>query len=303
MISALSSYASEVLMVEPLSFGFNLQTAADNEFQHLPVEQSLLDITLKAQEEFHNFRKKLCELGIVVQTFPSKAAQDLPDAVFPNNWFSVQPDKTLVLYPMYAQNRRLERTPEIIEYLTSRTSGFIDYSKYEAEGKFLEGTGSLVLDHDNKIAYACISHRTHPDLVENWCAQFGYELVLFEAKGLSGKLVYHTNVVMMLGSGFAVVSLESIQDSKQRNMVLEKLEKSNKRIIEISLEQMSNYCGNMLYLEGKSGILVVSQRAWGMLLEVQKKALEAVAHPLIVDIPTIETIGGGSVRCMLAELY
>lgn len=303
MISALSSYASEVLMVEPLSFGFNTQTAADNEFQHLPVEQSLLNITLKAYEEFHNFRKKLSDLGIIVQTFPSKAAHDLPDAVFPNNWFSIQPDKTLVLYPMYAPNRRLERTPQIFEYLTSRTSGFIDYSKYEADEKFLEGTGSLVLDHENKITYACISHRTHPGLVEIWCAQFGYEPVLFEARGLSGKLVYHTNVVMMLGRDFAVVCLESIQDSKHRNMVLEKLEKSNKRIIEISLKHMSNYCGNMLYLEGKSGILVVSQRAWGMLSEVQKKDLEHFALPLIAEIPTIETIGGGSVRCMLAELY
>lgn len=284
-----------VLMVRPASFGFNFQTT-DNSFQR--------NANISAQSaltEFDNMVEALRSAGINVTVAEDVPVLPKPDAVFPNNWFSTCCNK-LILYPMFAENRRWERTEEIIRLVQGKKD-ITDLSTNELRNRFLEGTGSLVLDHINRKAYAAISARTSPDLVNEWCALTGYTPVLFHTCGSDNREIYHTNVMMCIGTGYAVICLDAIVDAGERNMVVESLVTDGLVIIEISMVQMEAFAGNMLELEGKERLLLMSEAACRTLNENQLELIKKNAAPLQVAIPTIETIGGGSVRCMVAELF
>lgn len=281
--------ARRVVMVPPAYFRFNEQTS-DNAFQNSLEE----DISAKVMAEFDAMAAQLKAFGVEITLL--EPPEDAPDAVFPNNWFSYHSDATLVLYPMKAPNRRPERQPESLLSIL-RPSRVIDLSPYEAKGKFLEGTGSLVFDHENLRVYASLSERTNRRLVELVPAELGYEPICFEST-FDGKPVYHTNVMMSVAGDFIVVCLESV--TKNRAELQASLNKSGKRIIEISPHQMKNFCGNILELESIHGekLLLMSttaQKAFGQ--------TEFPNHNIIaVEIPTIEKVSGGSARCMVAEV-
>ena len=230
-----------------------------------------------------------------------------PDAIFPNNWVSFHEDGTVVLYPMCAENRRSERRMEIIEALGTefRIEKIVDLSHFENEGRFLEGTGSIMFDHENKIAYACLSPRTDAALFDEVSQTLGYTPISFRAVDAKGRAIYHTNVMMCIGVGFAVICLESIENAEEKETVVESLKRSGLEIIDISFEQMNKFAGNMLEVSGKNGkvFLVQSQRAFDSLRKEQIAVLEKYCELLPIPIPTIETIGGGSARCMMAEIF
>lgn len=299
-------FASKIFLVRPAQFGYNPQTAASNSFQKLP-EYSRDESSRMALAEFDAFAAGISGLGIQVVVGEDRAQPHTPDAVFPNNWFSTHPDGTLVLYPMEAEARRKERDPLLIQKISSASAvrRTIDLSSHENEGRFLEGTGSLVLDHVAKTAYACISSRTHPGLVSEWASATGYRPVAFRAYGSDGTPVYHTNVLMCLGAGFAVLCAESITDPAERGKVIGELEAGGREVIRISQEQMAEFAGNMIQLENVKGerILVMSERARESLDREQLEAIIARTKIASFSIPTIEDCGGGSVRCMIAELF
>jgi hypothetical protein len=300
--------AHQVILIRPLKFGFNAQTAASNSFQEIPKDGFDPGVTQeKALLEFSALAENLSDLGIDVLIFDDTPAPHTPDSIFPNNWFSTHPDGTLCLYPMQAENRRAERRNEII---TTLENGFdvgrvIDLTGFETEGKFLEGTGSLVLDHQNRIAYACLSPRTNKDLLALWTEKTNFSVVSFAAFDFAGQAIYHTNVLMCVGGGFAVVCLESVRDAGERKSLRDSLSGAGLSVVEISLEQMRNFAGNMLQLFTKTGesILLMSLRAFDSLRPLQIETLSKYARLVPVDISTIEHVGGGSVRCMIAENF
>jgi hypothetical protein len=292
--------SEKVLMVEPRGFAFNSKTT-DNTFQtkaniKFPVETAL--------KEFHDLKNKLMRAGITVIVISPEDGQSTPDGVFPNNWFSTTPYGQFILYPMMAANRRLERRKEIIDRIKKPYKELIDFSPMEEKELFLEGTGSIVADHEKKIAYASLSQRTNKEVLQEWSQRMGYELVLFSSYDKNGKIIYHTNVVIALCDGFAVVCLEAIKDEHERKMVKKKLAESNELIL-ITLEQLHSFCGNCLELKNSNGekFLIMSAQAYNAFSESQKS--ELIRHTSIIysAIPTIEHIGGGSARCMLAELF
>lgn len=286
-------------MIRPANFGFNSETAVSNAFQN----QKQFDET-RVLDEFDAFAGKLKEKGVNVFVFEDTPNPPKPDAVFPNNWTSFHHDGTVVLYPMCAENRRIERRTEIIEKLKEnfRVKQILDFSDYETMGKFLEGTGSIVADHANKINYACLSPRTDKEIFTQISNRFGYQPISFCAVDKTGNEIYHTNVMMCVGGKFAVVCLESI---KERDFVNESLQNTGKEIVDISFEQMNAFAGNMLtVLNDKSEeLLVLSETAFDSLSNQQKNTLEKYSELLPIPIPTIEMIGGGSVRCMMAEIF
>jgi hypothetical protein len=286
-------------MVSPRGFKPDLETALDNAFQVVPEEppppSALEDIALK---EFVAVVAALRGKGIEVNEFEGKP--ELPGGVFPNNWLSTHEDGTLVLYPMSTFGRRLERRPEIVNWLEVRYPQVVDLSSREDRGEFLEGTGSLVLDRENRIAFVARSGRTNETLVNNWCADFEYEAVLFDTTGPRGLPVYHTNVLMTLGAGYAVVCTECIDNPLP---VISALLASGRELIEITKTQMASFCGNMLELEGETRFLAMSSTARQAFTSRQLKAIEALVETVSLGIPTIERYGGGGVRCMLAELF
>lgn len=302
----MNNIANKILMVRPVSFGYNRQTAESNTFQK-EVDLSAEEIQAKALSEFNLMADKLKELGIQVIIFDDLKEPHTPDSVFPNNWFSTHPDGRLCLYPMEAEVRRFERRSEIIDFFKENylISQVLDFSKFEDQNKFLEGTGSLVLDHKNNIAYASISSRTNEAVLDKWTKTLGFEATKFHSFDKQNIPIYHTNVMMCLGDNFAVICLESIANDAERNEVTESLQNSGKEIIEISLEQMENFAGNMLLLENKSGekILVMSKRAFDSLNTEQIQRLTSHAKLASFDIDIIEQCGGGSVRCMIAEIF
>lgn len=294
-----------VFLVRPASFSYNTQTAASNTFQ-TKLEETPEKIQAKVLQEFDAFVAKLRSVGIAVQVFEDSTEPRKPDAVFPNNWISVHRDGTIVLYPMCTPNRRLERNPVVLEWLEKQKDFVtqIDYTSYETQDRFLEGTGSIIFDHNHRKAYACLSPRTDAMLFENLMVHLGYQAIAFNACDVNGVAIYHTNVMMSIGEGFVVICLESIRDEKERQKVMEEFHSSNLDVIAISLEQVSHFAGNMLALEGTKGqIVVLSQRAFDCLTSTQKQALEQYAALLPMPIPTIEAIGGGSARCMIAEVF
>lgn len=298
---------SHVLMIRPARFGFNELTAADNRFQQNDPALPPAEIQARAVREFDAFVAQLREASITVTVFDDTPEPHTPDAVFPNNWISFHASGRILLYPMYAANRRLERRHDIVVHFAELypEPEKIDLSASEEEDLYLEGTGSMVLDRVNGIAYASVSPRTSPELVEEFCRLMEYRAVLFHGTDASGQPIYHTNVVMALGSEVAVVCLECIEAEAERLEVEKSLISTGHRVVEISRAQMAAFAGNMLELtdaEGNSR-MVMSQRAYRSLSPEQLEQISAFARPLIVPLDVIETYGGGSVRCMLAEVF
>jgi len=300
-----SQSTSHILMVRPVNFGFNEETAMSNAFQNRNADKN--GVHEKALLEFDGFVNILFENGVDVTVIEDTPEPYTPDSIFPNNWVSFHTDGGIFLYPMQAENRRLERREDIIAKLEDcfKIKHVIDLSRFELENKFLEGTGSMVLDRENKIAYACISPRTDRDVLAIFCEQSGYTAVCFDALDEHHQAIYHTNVLMCIGSGFAVICTESIQNQQEKTVVRESLQSTNKEIIDISFEQMNHFAGNMLEVKNKFGetLVVMSQAAYRALNEVQKAALGKYGKLVYSDLKTIETNGGGSARCMMAEVH
>lgn len=296
-------------MVRPACFGFNPQTAASNAFQRPPDPDSTAS---RAQAlvltEFDSVAQALRLAGVEVIVAADTPAPEKPDAIFPNNWVSFHHDGSVVLYPLSAPNRRPERREEVIEQAVCaggfRVSRTVDLSYREAEGRYLEGTGSLVLDRAAHIAYAGLSPRTDLEVLGEFAQRLDYELVTFEAEDETARLVYHTNVVMTVGERFAVVCGEAIAAPPNRAAVLAKLAAGGHEIVDISLRQMRAFAGNCLELAAQGRkMIVLSATAWGALEPSQRSALARHGGILRVEIPTIERLGGGGVRCMLTEIH
>lgn len=297
--------AAAVLMVRPAAFASNPQTALSNTFQAVAARSP--QIQRRAEHEFDLTVAALGGAGVRVHVFPGRSDCDAPDEIFPNNWVSFHADGTVVLYPLLAPNRRFERRAEILAAL-ERDHGYtlsriVDLTEHEAEGRYLEGTGSLVLDRVNHIAYACGSPRTHLDALADFADRLGYEPVVFAATDATNRPVYHTNVVMSLGSQFAIVCLEAIRDPAQRARVATRLEASHS-VIDIDLGQMHDFAANLLELSSPRGpVIALSEQAREVLGDAQLDKLQGFGDLVSVDIPTIEGYGGGGLRCMLAEVH
>ena len=295
-----------VLMVSPVAFDYNEETAVNNAFQE-EGDESENTISKTARKESDAYVQMLRDNGITVITVEDTKEPHTPDSVFPNNWFSTHDDGTLVLYPMFAENRRQERKPAALEAIEENFNEerTVDLTHYEDEGLFLEGTGSMVLDRVNKIAYACESPRTNRTVLEDFCNQLGYSPVLFKAVDAEGTEIYHTNVMMHVGLEVAVVCLDAIQDPDQRAEVKKSIEDSGKTIVEISFDQMNHFAGNMLELRNRDGdpCLIMSLTAYESLTKEQIDYLESRMTLITPDLDCIEQNGGGSARCMLAEIF
>ncbi len=298
----------DVLMVRPVRFMRNTETAGSNHFQRLPVAGDPTHAQQLALQEFELLAAALRDAGVRVHAFDDTAEPHTPDALFPNNWVSFHADGTVVLYPMLAPNRRLERRMDILESL-SITHGFavrriVDLTYREAEGKYLEGTGSLVLDRVNHVAYACLSPRTDPEVLGEFAQQMDYELVVFSALDQTGMPVYHTNVMMSVGRRFAAVCAAALNDA-DRSAVLGRLRGTGREILDLSFEQMSHFAGNMLELDvGQDmGTVFLSEAALRSLDASQTGFLHRLVRVAVTPVPTIECLGGGSVRCMIAEIH
>lgn len=297
-----------VLMIEPISFGFNEQTAKNNYFQVNAEDASTQE---KALAEFKAFVKKLQDKEIHVISVQDTKDPHTPDSIFPNNWVSFGSDGKAVLYPMFALNRRDERRTQILDAVKAAgydLEGIEDWSTYENENIFLEGTGSMIFDHDHKIAYGSVSLRLDEKLFRKYCEQIGYQPVVFHSFQTAGTKrlpIYHTNVMMCIADRYAVICLDCIDDEKERFHVKESIEKSGKEIIEISETQMQNFAGNMLQLHNAKGVkfLIMSQTAYQSLTPDQIKKIENYNEIIYADLHTIEENGGGSARCMLAEVF
>lgn len=296
---------SHILMVRPSSFGFNAETAINNTFQKEPSSGDPIEVSVKAREEFDAFVEILRREGVDVTVLQDTDAPQKPDAIFPNNWVTFHGDGTLVTYPMYSPLRRLERREDLPSELSKRffINREIHLEEAESENRFLEGTGSMVLDRVNKIAYACISQRTDKQLLETWCSQMGYTPFLFHAVS-NGTPIYHTNVMMAIGSKVAIVCLDCLPDLSERNMLRQKLSKHHD-VVEISNQQVDSFAGNMLAIRNDEGeeLMVMSATAEASLTEEQRKIIEESCRIVSAPIPTIESIGGGSARCMIAEIF
>ncbi len=303
----MSQTTHNLLMIRPKNFGFNQETAANNSFQ--TNDQSLDEKTIStlAVKEFDDFVAKLRYKGINIEVFEDTDNPKKTDAVFPNNWISMHDNGMIMTYPMYSPNRRKERRRDIIEALTEKYKVSKDYTfeHYEEEGFYLEGTGSLILDRENKIAYANLSQRTDLQLFEKWSVLIGYRKIHFLAKDRNQQDIYHTNVMMALGSDICIICLECIPESKEKEELLQSLTMTNKIIIDISLNQVEKFAGNMLEVNNKNGkkIMVMSSTAFNALTAEQVSTIEQYVEIIVGDIPTIEKYGGGSVRCMLGEIF
>lgn len=299
--------SADVLMIRPVRFAGNSQTAGSNRFQKLLGEPAP-SVQARALAEFENLVLALRGAGVGVHDIDDTPEPHTPDSVFPNNWISFHSDGTVVLYPMLAPNRRDERREDVPAFLSVR-AGFrieriIDLTHHERDDKFLEGTGSLVLDRVNRIAFACISARTDLDVLGDFAQQLDYEIVAFEAADAAGVAIYHTNVLMCVGTRFAAVCSAAIREDA-RASVLGALRHSGHAVLELSFEQMHAFAGNMLELRNVRGerLVAMSTRAFQSLTNEQRAFINEHAGPIVhVAIPTIETLGGGSVRCMLAEV-
>lgn len=298
---------NRVFMVRPANFMYNAETAVSNSFQTNIEKGDLKALNDLAILEFDRAVQILRDAGIDVTVFQDSTSPVKPDAIFPNNWISIHQDGKYNIYPMESLNRRLERRNEIIDELADRFNLIegLDMTGYENENKFLEGTGSVVFDHPNRKAYAVISTRTDKGLLNILCEEIKYDLVPFHAVDEKNAPIYHTNVVMALGTGYAIICLESVKDIDEKTLITEQLRKGNIEIIEITYEQLKNFAGNMIELEHPNGkkLLVMSQSAYNSLREDQLKRIRSYAEPLVIDVPTIEKIGGGSIRCMIAEIF
>lgn len=303
--TAVEQSTNAVLMIRPHRFYPNPETAADNAFQKAIANGETPAVSAAAQREFDDAVGTLREASVLVHVVDDTATPEKPDAIFPNNWFSTHHDGRIALYPMYSAARRRERRQEVIEELRKhyRVTGVIDYSKAESGGHYLEGTGSLVLDHLHRIAYASLSQRTHPQVLDQFCADFGYEAVKFRSASEDGRPIYHTNVMMCVGTEFALIGLETVADEAERTGVQNLLEATGKNIIELKAWQVSEFAGNAIELRNeREKLLVLSARAAAALSSEQTREIERYARLLPLKLPTIE-LGGGSARCMMATIH
>lgn len=295
-----------LFMVRPASFGFNEQTAATNSFQQ-QLNKKKTDIHQHAIAEFDAMVALLKDHGIEVLVFDDAKDPVKPDAIFPNNWVSLHEDGKLILYPMLTPNRRTERRPEIIKSLRDKfeIKDIIDLSEEERTNRIVEGTGSLVFDHVNRIAYASRSERTNESLVNEICKKLNYKPLVFDAVDDAGKSIYHTNVLMCVGEKFVILCLDAIRNENDQERLLTSFEETKLKVIAISYAQMKAFAGNMLEVKAKKGesFVLLSQTAFNSLLPGQIDAITRFVDLLPISIPTIETHGGGSVRCMVAGIH
>ena len=297
-------------MIRPVNFRMNEQTTVNNYYQKKIRGLSNEEIQNKALEEFDTLVKKLKGVGVNIIVIEDTNEPNTPDSIFPNNWISFHQNRTVALYPMFAENRRPERREDVLDLLEEKgfvIDNIIDYTSAEAEGIFLEGTGSLMLDRVNKIAYCALSPRADENLFIEFCEEFEYTPVLFQAYHTVGhkrELIYHTNVMMNLTEKSAIICLESIDDKKERKLVVDQLKESGKEIITITEEQVNQFAGNMIQVKGKDELryIIMSESAFGSLNEIQIEKLKRHNIILYSDVKTIETCGGGSVRCMMGEI-
>jgi hypothetical protein len=306
--SELRQSAAAVMMVRPCTFDFNPQTSESNRFQARPDSRKG-DAHTQAQAEFDGLAAALQSAGVAVHAFTDRVEPLCPDAVFPNNWVSLHADGTVVLYPMLAPNRRLERRLDLLVELEQRggyrVERLVDLTHHERQGRFLEGTGSVVFDHRARVAYACRSPRTDAEVFQELCDELGYEAFECAAVDAEGVPVYHTNVVLSVGTRFAVVCAEAIA-SASRDRLLERLAASGRHVEAIGRSQMAQFAANLLELRAATGgsLLAVSRRGWDSLaVDARERLSRCVDRVVDVPVPTIEHCGGGSVRCMLAEVF
>jgi len=301
-----------ILMVKPSGFRFNEETALNNHFQLADESQTVIQIQHKAVNEFDSMVSLLQINGVEVIVIDHDNGAEIPDAVFPNNWFSTHQNGDVYLYPMNAINRRLERRLEIFDTIKEkynlRVSNIIDFTHWEKKNLFLEGTGSMILDRVNCIIYASLSKRTSQKLLSEYAKKMNYDVISFKSYHSSSNqspLIYHTNVMMCLASSFTVICLESILDQNERQRVIDKLKETEKKIIEITFDQMNNFAGNMLEVQNSNGdqFLVMSSKAYHSLNKNQINQIQRYVQILHSPIDTIEILGGGSARCMMAEIF
>lgn len=296
---------SHILMIRPVSFAYNEQTAVNNAFQSESPGGSA--VQRNALAEFDGLAETLRKNGVDLTVIQDTAEPHTPDAVFPNNWISFHSDGTVMLYPMFAENRRAERKPHVLDKIQEKFSvrQLVDLSGFENEDVFLEGTGSMVLDRENQIAYACISPRTDEKVLAAFCVKMNYSPVLFSAADSNGQPIYHTNVMMCIADRYAVVCLESIASPAEQQKVSDSVAGTKKRIVPITLKQMNHFAGNMLQVENMAGekLLVMSSQAYASLSDEQIHVLSSYNRIVHAPITTIETNGGGSARCMMAEIF
>ena len=304
-VTSTSQSTNSVLMIRPSRFYPNPETAADNAFQ-ARADYASNALTAEARSEFDAAVQTLRDAGVRVHVFEDTAEPEKPDAVFPNNWISTHYDGRVALFPMYSALRRRERRRDIIEELRKhyRVTEVIDYSRFEQEGCCLEGTGSLVLDHVNRIAYVSLSNRSNPKVIRRFADDFGYEPVTFTSIGTDGQTIYHTNVMMCIGTNIALTGLGMIRDKAEQQKVRERLQASGKEIVELEPQQVANFAGNAIELHDARSdkLLVVSARAMPTFTEGQRAVLRRHVRFIPLELPTIE-LGGGSARCMIATIH
>jgi hypothetical protein len=298
---------NHILMVRPANFGFNEQTAESNAFQTNDTSLSQKEISEKAIAEFDAFVEKLRSVGVQVIVAEDSKEPVKHDAIFPNNWVTFHEDGKVITYPMYAPMRRLERQRSILQQIENQfvVKSVFRMEDAELEGFFLEGTGSMILDRPKKIVYACLSPRTDEVMLDKFCTITGFTKVVFTSVDGKGQEIYHTNVMMALGETFAVICLDTIPNPDERKKVVQALTDSNKAIIEISQAQVLSFAGNMLQVKGANdtSYIVMSEQAYQSLTASQIQEIELHTNILAIPIPIIETYGGGSVRCMMAEVF
>jgi hypothetical protein len=303
--TSLTQSTNSVLMIRPCRFYPNPETAADNAFQ-ARADYTADALTAAARSEFDAAVQTIRDGGVTVHVFEDTASPEKPDAVFPNNWISTYHDGRVALFPMYSTLRRHERRYDIIEELRQhyRVTEVIDYSRFEEEDRCLEGTGSLVLDHVNKIAYISLSNRSNSKVIRRFADDFGYEPVMFTSIGIDGQPIYHTNVMMCIGTNFALVALGMILNESERDLVRARLKASRKEIIELKPSQIEHFAGNAIELHDAHGekLLVISAQAVPTFTEEQQAAFARHVRLVPLKLPTIE-LGGGSARCMIATIH
>lgn len=295
---------NHILMIRPVDFKFNKQTAVNNMFQEKSEHEQVQEIAL---QEFDGYVAMLKDNGIDVLVVEDTLKPESPDSIFPNNWISMHKDGEIILYPMFSPNRRVERRADIVEMLKNRfeVKKVTDLSFYEDQNLFLEGTGSLVIDRKNKVAYACLSVRTSERVIKDFCAETGYTAVVFHGTDQDNFPIYHSNVMMCVADNFAVICTDAIADKNEREKVKQNLIAGGKEIIEITFDQMNHFAGNMLQIKSNTGkkLIVMSEQAFKILLPLQITSLEKFGRIIYAPIYTIEKNGGGSARCMLAEIF
>jgi hypothetical protein len=293
-----------LLMVKPHQFGFNQETAATNAFQQKGWTEEILMVS---GEEFDQVVSLLQQNDIAIQFFIDTPHPVKPDAIFPNNWFSAHPDGKVILYPMMAPNRRPERRSDVLDWLKKdfHVSHVIDLTHYEEKNLFLEGTGSICFDHVNKMALACVSERTHETVLRDLCQKIGYDYILFEACDEANIPIYHTNVMLWMGKHVACICLDSISSETAQDQLLDFFEHTQRKVIALSHAQVRAFAGNVIEVFDRSGInyFLMSETALRSLHAGQVKALELLGDLLIVSIPTIQSVGGGGIRCMVADIH